>query len=182
MIREEINFFRRHMIRSGPGKTGNLDEVAQAILIGGPKDVPRCLVRSMSQGSTMRGAANRVASARCSERNTPCDDPRRIRQRRSWIPTRAHYTRRYETRDDDGSPGDEQCISSLSSISPRGFVAYVGVNRHTHTRACGSIPVSKDESASAKLAQFAFDAMRMYESRRANQRRAVTRCIGVIAW
>lgn len=170
-VRKLINF--GHMIRLNPGETRNLDEVAQAILIEGPKDVLRCLVRSMSQGSTMRGAANRIASASCSERNTPCDDPRRIRQRRTWIPrrcpTRAHYTRRYETRDDDdGSPGDEQCILVKLDLTVWIRSAYVGVNRHAHICACGSIPVSKDESASAKLAQFAFDAMRMHELQRAN--------------
>lgn len=58
-------------------------------------------------------------------------------------------------------------VSSLSSISPRGRSVHVGVNTRAHTytcriRACGSIPVSKDESASTKLSQFALDAMRMY--------------------
>jgi len=152
-------------------KTRNLEEVARVILIEGSKDVPRCSARGMSQGSTMHGAANRVASARCSERNTPCDDPRRIRQRRSWIPRRcprAHYMRRYETRDDDGSPGDEQCILVKLNLTAWTHSVYVGVNIHTHTRACGSIPVSKDEFASAKLAQFALDAIWMHELQRAN--------------
>lgn len=88
-------------------------------------------------------------------------------------PTRAHYARRYETRDDDGSPGDEQCILVKLNLTAliRGR-EHTCTHVHTWTRACGSVRVSKDESASAKLAQFTLDAMRIYELQKANQRRA----------
>lgn len=81
---------------------------------------PRYFARGMLQGWRWAPQQIAVASIRCGERNTPCDDPWWIRHRRTKPCDEAKML--WDERDNDSFPGDKH-ISFLSSISSSGFVA-----------------------------------------------------------
>lgn len=161
----------RHIVQHpiGPETPGNLEEVAQAILIvwriEGCAEVfrPGYVARI---GDARRGESRCIGSLQWKEyalRWSAANPAAAAILNLAAMPRCARVIRDVTRREMmTVLPGDVQCILVKLDLTARIRSVHVGVNTRAHTctwlRTCGSISVNKDESASAKLAQFASDA------------------------